>query len=256
MTSPTIPASLRVDPALREELLSFYLETATGPELAEWLRDIGQDPSGTVSERRQRIRANTQYLTMPPEGFPEQTENYLAPLTAMHLSVLCEGLGLDASGNKDALYRRIMRTVHTAEGWVPKISHGDPSFVMVENVAHILAWFPITKRGEYEKDFYPVIFNELDEVFGSVYEQVAVAHGSTLKIDFHIGDPAGAGVGVEVKMPANNADVQRALGQIDQYMRRYERQLIVLVLNDLLKPDTQRFMLEELGRKGVAVVVR
>jgi hypothetical protein len=44
-----------------------------------------------------------------------------------------------------------------------------------------------------------------------------VAHGSTLKIDFHVGDPQADGVGIEVKVPKNNADVQRTLGQLDQY---------------------------------------
>ncbi len=46
MTSRTTPTNLCVDPRLREELLSFYLETATGPELADWRAN-----GGSVSAR-------------------------------------------------------------------------------------------------------------------------------------------------------------------------------------------------------------
>jgi hypothetical protein len=78
-----------------------------------------------------------------------------------------------------------------------------------------------------------------------------------LKIDFHVGDPQGIGVGIEVKMPTSNSEVQRALGQIDQYQRRYGSELILFVLlNNFLKPDGLHFFQEELKRKSVRAVFR
>ena len=59
-----------------------------------------------------------------------------------------------------------------------------------------MAWFPITRGGKYEKDYYPIIRDELSEEFGdTVYEQQAVAHGTILKIDFHVGEPQGLTLG-------------------------------------------------------------
>ncbi len=56
------------DPQLREQLLDFYLKTSTGEDLAGWLRDLGENPRGTVAEKQQRIRERTKYLSMPAEG--------------------------------------------------------------------------------------------------------------------------------------------------------------------------------------------
>lgn len=254
MSAATIPAGLRRDPALRELLLSYFIETLTGAELAGWLKDIGQDTRGTVEDRRARVRASTKYLTMPDAEFPAQTENYLAPYSAGHLEDLCEQLALPATGSKDALYRRIMREVHYREGWLTRVDGAELSAAVV---MPFLGWVPLTKRGDYEKDYYPVLHAELEEVFTSVYEQLPVAHGSTLKIDFHVGNPQGdGGVGIEVKMPMSNADVQRALGQLDQYQRRYKENLILFVLQDFLKPEGQHFLQEQLKSKGVRAVFR
>lgn len=256
MTERTIPASLQRDPALRELLLSFFLGTLTGTELAGWLKDIGQDSRGSVEERKTRIRANTKYLTMPESEFPAQTENYLVPYQTDHLRDLCEHLGLPDEGSKGGLYRRVMREVHYREGWLTRQSPSGTATLRAADVMPFLGRMPLSKQGEYEKDYYPVIHDELEEVFASVYEQLPVAHGTTLKIDFHVGDPTGHGVGIEVKMPTSNSDVQRALGQLDQYQRRYQDNLILFVLQDFLKPESQHFMQEELKRKGVRAVFR
>ena len=105
--------------------------------------------------------------------------------------------------------------------------------------------------------YNPVIHDELSDVFGDiVYEQQAVAHGTILKIDFHVGDPQGPGVGIEVKMPTSNSEIQKALGQIDQYQRRYGNELILFVLLGFLRPDGVHFFREELKRKGVRAVFR
>lgn len=253
----SVPADLHSDPALREQLFSFFLGTLTGAGLGDWLQDIGQDPRGSVAERRARIREHTKYLTMPPSEFPAQTETYLRPCSSGYLADLCDDLGVSNEGTKDALYRRILREVHYREGWLPRVSQGSPNLTATL-LMPFLAWFPITKGGDYEKDYYPVIHDELSDVFGDiVYEQQAVAHGTILKIDFHVGDPQGSGVGIEVKMPTSNSEIQKALGQIDQYQRRYGNELILFVLLlDVLKPDGVHFFQEELKRKGVRAVFR
>jgi hypothetical protein len=193
---------------------------------------------------------------MPAAEFPEQTEAYLKPYSIGHLADLCDVLGLSNDRTKDALYRRILREVHYREGWLPRVepASNPPS---AEVVMQFLAWFPITKGGNYEKDYYPVIHDELTDVFGNiVYEQVAIAHGTILKIDFHVGQPQGAGVGIEVKMPTSNSEIQKALGQVDQYLRRYGSELIMFVIQDFLKPDGIHFFQEELKHKGVRAVFR
>ncbi len=251
-----VPSGLQADSALREQLFGFFLETRTGAELGEWLKDIGQDPRGSVAEKQTRIREHSKYPTMPAEDFPAQTEAYLQPYTAGHLADLCEVLGISSDGTKDALYRRVMREIHFREGWLPRIEPGSgaPTAAVV---MQFLAWFPITKSGKYEKDYYPIIHDELSEVFGdTVYEQQAVAHGTILKIDFHVGEPQGAGVGIEVKMPTSNSEIQKALGQVDQYVRRYGGELVIFVLQDFLKPDGIHFFQAELKAKGVKAVFR
>jgi hypothetical protein len=252
----TFPEELRRDSVLRESLLSFYLETLTRAELADWLKQIDQDSRGSVDELRARIRAASQYVSMPERDFPAQSESYLSVYQTAHLADLCRLLGLSADGKKDALFRRIMREIHFREGWLARPNEFDASSLKADQVMPFLAWMPLKVRGQYEKDFYPIIEDEMSEVFGSVFSQVPLAHGSTLKIDFHIGDPTGSGVGIEVKMPTNNSDVQRALGQIDQYQRRYGDNLILFVLAEFLKPETEKFLQDDLQRKGVRSVFR
>ncbi len=252
------PAGLQADPHLRDLLLCYFLDNATGDELSDWLRQLGQDARGTIREKMERVRVHTKYLGMPPGDFPAQTEIYLKPYQTEELAEICNVLGILEAGNKDSRYRRIMREIHYREGWLQRMAQPlEPSALTAAMVAPFLAWFPLSVRGDYEKDFYPVIHDELSEAFGSmVYEQITVAHGGTLKIDFHIGDPRGHGVGVEVKMPTNNGDVQRAIGQLDQYRTRYNADLVLFVLQDFLKPEALDFFLDALKCKGVATVVR
>ena len=82
-------------------LLEYFLESSTSQELSDWLRDINQDPRGSVAEKKDRIRKSTQYLSMPVEEFPRQTESYLQPLTSERLADICEDIGIDTSGSKD-----------------------------------------------------------------------------------------------------------------------------------------------------------
>jgi hypothetical protein len=254
MDSISLPGDLHADPGFREQLFSFFLDTLTGAELGDWLKDLDQEPRGSVAERQARIRQHSQYLTMPAGGLPEQTQSYLRPYSAGHLADLCKILSLSPEGSKDALYRRIMREVHYREGWLPRLEPG----IKIPTAAVVMPFLgllPITKGGDYERNYYSVIHDELGEVFGDIiYEQQAVAHGTTLKIDFHVGDPQGAGVGVEVKMPTSNSDIQKALGQVDQYQRRYGSELIVFVLQDFIKPAEVVFFQRELQYKSIRAV--
>lgn len=254
----TTPENLKADPQLRELLLTYFLDTLTGPELTDWLRQLGYDTRGSNEEKQQRVRTHTKYLTMSPIEFPAQTEHYLAPYSSELLADLCEDLGLSTEGTKNSRYRRIMREVRYREGWFARMEQPLVlSSLTAATIVPFLGWFPMPSGGNYEKDFYPVILDELCDVFGPVvYEQVAVAHGNTLKIDFHVGDLHGHGVGIEVKMPTNNADVQRAQGQLDQYKQRYGSELILFIISDLLEPKILDSFKAELTRKNINTVVR
>jgi hypothetical protein len=257
LVAVTVPTTLRADSQLRELLLSFYLDTLTSAGLAAWLKDIGRDTRGTVEERRERIRAHTKYLTMPEAEFPAQTQDYLAPYLIDELADICKVLGVSVDGSKDALYRRIMREVHYREGWLQRIEPSAHATLTAAQVMPFLGWVPINERSEYEKDYYPILKDELQEVFGAtVYEQLLIARGSALKIDFHVGDPQGHGVGIEVKLPKNNTEVQRMLGQLDQYQRCYGEDLLLFVMIDFLKPEVVHSMQNELKHKNIRAVFR
>ena len=98
----------------------------------------------------------------------------------------------------------------------------------------------------------------MTDIFGDslVHAQVPVAHGSTLKIDFHIGSPIHGGVGVEFKMPTNNSDLQKALGQLGQYQSRYGQALIVVVFADFIENKQLIPFTHDLQRAGVGCVVK
>lgn len=244
------------DPALRATLLDYYIDNQTGAELSDWLRDIGQDVRGTVADKKARIRANTKYLSMPPEEFPEQTMSYLDLFPVAHLADICAALGLPDHGTKDALYRRIMREVRYREGWLARPERPAPCNVEIVR-AHI-EWYPIKRRGQYEADFYEPFAEEMEETFGeeNVHDQLAIAFGNTLKIDFHIGPPQGEGVGIEFKMPVNNSELQRALGQLDQYKNRYGDRLLMVLLPDFMDRAQQTLFTDCARGKGIPVILK
>lgn len=246
-----------LDIEFRKALLECYLSLATSPELSRWLEDIGQDSKGSVEDKRQRIRQHTQYLSMPRETFPRQTLSYLSPYAADHLAEICEALGLEIDGTKDDLFRRIYREVGYREGWLQRVSATVESFDK-QLVLPFVTWYPVRTKGEYESDYYESFDGEMVEVFGEecVHPEYPVAHGSTLKIDFHIGRPQQPGVGVEFKRPANNSELQRALGQMDQYLAAYGRNLIVVLVPDDLNKAQETLFVDALRGKGIAAVVK
>ena len=151
-----------------------------------------------------------------------------------------------------------MREVGLREGWLPKIGATSEDAINLALVRPFVEWHLIVRRPKRERDFYPSFLEEMEEIFGQRYvqDQLPVASGSTLKIDFHIGHPQRGGVGVEIKMPANNSDIQRALGQLDQYQARYLDQLLVVVLPDMLNKAQLTLFTETLTAKGVTAVIK
>jgi hypothetical protein len=121
-------------------------------------------------------------------------------------------------------------------------------------------WHPLYQTRATEKAHYPDFADAMSDVFGEalVHTQVPVAHGSTLKIDFHIGSmvPGQPGVGVEFKRPANNSDLQRAIGQLGQYQSRYGESLIVVVLADIIEHKHLQPFVHELTLKRITHVVK
>lgn len=246
------------DPQLRKLLLDFYIESQTAEDLADWLRHLGVNPAGSVQERRDRVRSFTKYLDMPEREFPAQTQAYLTPFSSDALADLCLELGVSDSGARDNRYCRIMREIGFREGWLRRVPKGASPLPSPDLVAAFLQWYPIVRRGRYEKDYYDAVFDELSDVFGEdvVHEQLPVAHGTTLKIDFHLGHPQAGGIGIEVKMPTNNSEIQRGLGQIDQYLHRYGSNLIMVVIPDFLNSASLVFFRDQLRSKGVRTVIK
>ena len=245
-----------IDQELRKKLLAYFLEISTSSELSEWLQDLSQDTKGTPEEKVARIRTNTKFLTLPPEKFLEDILHQLPIYGAEHLSDICEDLKINAEGSKNILLKRIYREVGYREGWLKRFSEGD--IINKSTVLPFVKWYPILKEYDYEKDYYDDFLDEMSEVFGenNVHEQLAVAHGTTLKIDFHIGHPSQGGVGVEFKVPTNNSELQKALGQIDQYTIRYGSELIIVLFPHFLDKAQQQLFIDEMNRKKIDTIIK
>lgn len=254
----TPPTTLAPDSALRSSLLDYYLKYATSYELVGWLRTLGQETKGENEEKRARVRANTKYLTMPAAEFPQQTIHYLEQYQSEHLSGICEVLGVNPEGTKEAKWRRILREVGFREGWLSRPTALTESAFNVELVLPFIEWHMVLRRGKYEKDFYPAFLEEMEDIFGEalVHPQLPVASGTTLRIDFHVGHPQRGGVGVEFKMPTNNADLQRALGQMDQYQAHYGKNLVVVLFPDFLEKAQQTLFADKLAGRKIPVIVK
>jgi hypothetical protein len=245
------------DPRLRHELLDAYIEYTTDEGIAQWLREINQPTSGTIREQRERVRYHSKYPTMTVEEWPEQTRGYLDRLTRDQLQNLCRRLDLFPFDSRDISYRRIFRELGYREGWLQRTARNDARAITHDVIKAFVSWFPVLKDHEQEKLYYQGFRDEMTEVFGNdyVHEQHPIAHGSTLRVDFHIGHPA-KGIGVELKLPKTNSDLQRLSGQLDQYKQAYADNFILVAFTPVLR-DTPRLLvaLRELtALKGVCLV--
>jgi hypothetical protein len=247
-----------VDIALRGALLEFFLELCTSTGLSDWLRDLNVDSRGSVDEKKRRIREHTKFFSSPTKHVSARVVDDLRRGRVGDAVALCEKLDISIDGTKPTLIRRLHRHVETREGLLPILSDGlVPNF---RDVHSIVEWYPVYQEKQYEKEHYDEFYEVMADVFGQVHahEQMAVAHGSTLKIDFHIGSsvPGNDGTGVEFKMPANNSDLQKALGQMGQYQSRYRDSLIVVIFPNLLDAKHVVPFQHELTRMNITHVVK
>jgi hypothetical protein len=241
-------------PELRKRLLECFLDLCDSSQLSRWLEDIGRDPRGRMEEKRERIQRHTKYISMPAADFPEQTIRYLTfHKTQTAAARVCSALDLSVLGSRDALVRRVLRHVHYSERWLPSLE--TPS---TRAVAAIARRYPIAAKSN-EASYCDEFEQEAEEVWpGRIHPQYPIAHGTTLKIDFHIGTPRGDGVGVEFKLPRSNADIQRAKGQLDQYLAAYSgsRLVVVILDNESLKRAQLSLFEKEARDRGITVVQR
>lgn len=246
----------RKDPALRGQLLEFFLCKASGEQLSGWLQDLGVDDRGVLDEKRARVQKNTKYLDTPLMEFPDQTMVYLDFLSAEALADLCETLCLEAFGNKGTRYRRVMREIGYREGWLPRPSVLTAALFTLDRVVPFVRWHRILKNGASERSFYPAFEEDMVEVFGEDYVHPQLTIRSGLKIDFHLGHPQGNGVGVEFKMPSTVSEIHRATGQIQQYRSFYGDQLLVVLLPDKLDKAKEILFMDQMRAQGVRVLVK
>ena len=170
---------------------------------------------------------------------------------------IAEALGLEDSGTKDDLYRRVYREVGYREGWLRPLPDATERVTKLL-VLPFIEWYPIRAKGEYERDYYGAFESEMVELFGEehVHPEYPIAHGNTLKIDFHVGRPQQPGVGVEFKRPGSNGELQRALGQMDQYLATYRENLVVVLIPDALSRAQEILFLDALQAKAITTVIK
>ena len=246
-----------IDREFRQVVLEWSLSFMKGPDLTDWLRNLKQPTQGTVDEKLQRIREHTTYPTMTPAVFRDEFLAELRESGAEELKALCDDLQLDNTGTKAKLFRRCFRALGYREKWLSPVDAG--ATPTLASVLQFVEWYPILVRSDYEKDHYNEFEDEMSEVFGdgNVHDQHAVALGVSLKIDFHIGDPMGPGVGVEFKLPASTSDIQKALGQISLYAKVYGPSLIVVILPQMMRDDRQVLLLvAQVREAGLTPVVK
>jgi hypothetical protein len=243
------------DSVLRQKLLEFLLNDMTSAGLSEWLRDLGLDSRGSVDEKKRRITEHGPFVRLPPSEMIREAMFELRETSSEMLSTLCADFGLPRLGTKQSLLRRLHRHISEREELLPRRSPKAP--LTLDAVLPFVEWYPIYQQRDYEKEHYADFKHVMVDIFGedAVLEQEAVAHGSSLKIDFHIGDSAG-GVGVEFKMPANNSDIQKALGQVGQYQSRYGASLIVVIFPHLIDKKHELQFVRELSQRSVTHVTK
>jgi hypothetical protein len=238
----------------RARLFESLLRLSSSADLSDWLRVLGQSASGTVEDMRRRVRHHESYLSTQALDFPDATLEHLGMLRFVEdVAAVCEGLGLEDHGSRADLVRRIMRTVRVAEGWMPYLAA--PT---LDAVRLATTFYPLMTRGN-ERDICDEFETEASEIWPAlVYPQYPVAHGTVLRIDFHIGPAGQPGIGVEFKVPKSNADLQRAKGQLDQYLAAYPDRRLVLVLVDdrSVSAAGLKSFENDVRRHGVSIVIK
>jgi hypothetical protein len=184
----------------------------------------------------------------------------LSSLDVASIASVCEAFEIPTEcATKPVLVRRLHHFIAVQEGLIPNPAHTG-QYPTVEDVYRAVDWYPHYKSKDYESQLYDDFFSTMTYIFNDelVHEQVVVARGAALKIDFHIGSavPGQGGVGVEFKMPASNSDVQKAMGQLGQYQSVYGQSLLVVVFPDFLQPKHLQPFFHDLASRGIAYIVK
>ena len=239
---------------LRRRLMKCVLRLCDSVTLSKWLEKIGRDSGGRIGQKRIRIMRFTRYHSLSVVEFSSQTLAYLRQHgTLADVRRVCLELGFPIQGTRQALIRRALRCIHRFERWLPP---GDVLSACA--VRAVASAYPIQVTG-FEAAYCDEFEDEANEVWpGRVHRSYPVANGTSLRIDFHIGTPGADGVGVEFKVPRSNSEIQRAKGQIDQYLAAYPNGRLVLVVIDdgYLSKATLALFERDARSRGVHVVLR
>ncbi len=245
--------------AVREALLEFRIADRTSSGLSEWLEALQAETRGTVGDKSQRIREHTGFLDAPAPDMLAELVDDLLTTSSESLGALCEACGLAPASTKHRRIRQLHRFVATNEGLLPEQASAG-RYPTPQEVFAFVDWYPHYQSKTNERELYGDFADAMMDVFGEelVHEQVPVAHGVSLKIDFHIGSvvPGEQGIGIEFKVPGNNSDIQKAMGQLDQYHRRYGQSLLLVVFDDFVQQKHLQPFLHDLRSKGIGHVVK
>jgi hypothetical protein len=144
---------------LRDKLFESYLSFSISKELSELLRDLGEQPLGTIDVKLGRLQRHAKALSVPSEPSPRQTLFHLSHYDADILAEICQELGLPSHGSKETLFRRIYGEVGRREGWLQPMPE-DARAVIKDAV------LPILKGFDSEKDYYMAFGEGLTDLFG------------------------------------------------------------------------------------------
>jgi len=240
------------NPQVRRRLLRCILQLCDSATLSRWLHAIGRGGGGRVVEKRLRILRYTRYLSMSVVEFSNQTLAYLKQHGALaDARRVCAALGLPTHGTRRALVHRALRCIHRLERRLPPV--GVLSACAVRAVASA---YPILAR-RTEAAYCDEFEEEANEIWPArVHRHYPITNGTALRIDFHIGAAGTDGIGVEFKVPRKNSDIQRAKGQLDQYLAAYPAgRLVVVVIDDGHLSEAALSLFERDARsRGVHVV--
>lgn len=160
---------------LRARLIDCYLNFSISKELSGWLQDLGLPSGGTTQEKLTRLRRHAGSLVLQAENCPRQTIYYLNRYDQEILSEICQELGIDGTGQKDALLTRIYREVGLREGWLQPLSD-NARLIITET------FIPILKGFDPNKDYYLDLWGELSDVLeeAPLHRHLPNAYGTAM----------------------------------------------------------------------------
>ena len=245
---------LAPDAVLRAKLLEAFLDASLPTEVTGWLRRIGLPAHGTAAERRARLREQADYLKVPVTEFPRATRRELDRLTTNRLVALCRTLGLPVTGSRESLYRRALREVGFAEGWLPREARLAGDTVDRADVEPFVRWHPVLAPISAREELAASLADELAEVFGAdrVHQDAPAGDNNQAPtIDVHVGDDVIGGVGIAIA--PQESGIPRA--RLARYRARYGADLIVLLYPTRAIDSQSAHAAEDLRSAGVESII-